>query len=81
MELAAFVVQAVLVEGRSVREVARAHGVSKTWLYELIARYSFFILMGLLLTGALSVLAYPIRMCANLTIYVMARIFHLPGVL
>ena len=35
MELAAFVVQAVLVEGRSVREVARAYGVSKTWLYEL----------------------------------------------
>lgn len=39
MELAAFVVQAVLVEGRSVREVARAHGISKTWLYELLARY------------------------------------------
>ena len=32
-------VQAVLVEKRSVREVARAHGVSKTWLYELLARY------------------------------------------
>jgi transposase InsO family protein len=39
VELAAFVVQAVLVEGRSVREVARAHGISKTWLYELLARY------------------------------------------
>jgi transposase InsO family protein len=39
VELAAFVVQAVLGEGRSVREVARAHGVSKTWLYELLARY------------------------------------------
>ncbi len=39
MELAAFVVQAVLIEKRSVREVARAHGVSKTWLYELLARY------------------------------------------
>ena len=39
MELATFVVEAVLVEGRSVREVARAHGVSKTWLYELLARY------------------------------------------
>jgi transposase InsO family protein len=39
VELAAFVVQAVVVEGRSVREVARAHGVSKTWLYELCARY------------------------------------------
>ena len=39
MELAAFVVQAVLVEKRSVREVARAHGISKSWLYELLARY------------------------------------------
>jgi transposase InsO family protein len=39
VEVAAFVVQAVLVEGRSVREVARAHGISKTWLYELLARY------------------------------------------
>ena len=39
MELAEFVVKAVLTEKRSVREVARAHGVSKTWLYELLARY------------------------------------------
>ena len=39
MELAAFVVYAVLVEKRPVREVAAAHGVSKTWLYELVARY------------------------------------------
>jgi transposase InsO family protein len=39
VELAGFVVQAVLVEGRSVREVARTHGISKTWLYELLARY------------------------------------------
>lgn len=39
MELSAFVVQAVLIEKRSVREVARAHGVSKSWLYELLARH------------------------------------------
>jgi len=39
MEMAAYLVTAVLVEGRGVREVARAHGVSKTWLYELLARY------------------------------------------
>src|SRR5579872_548083 len=30
---------AVLIEKRGVREVAQAHGVSKTWLYELLARY------------------------------------------
>jgi hypothetical protein len=39
VELAAFVVQAVLVDKRSVREVARTRGISKTWLYELLARY------------------------------------------
>jgi transposase InsO family protein len=39
VDLAAFVVQAVLVEKRGVREVARAHGISKTWLYELLVRY------------------------------------------
>jgi transposase InsO family protein len=39
MEMATYLVTAVLVEGQSVREVARDHGVSKTWLYELIARY------------------------------------------
>jgi transposase len=39
MELAGYVVNAVVLEGRSVREVARAHGVSKSWLYELLARY------------------------------------------
>jgi transposase InsO family protein len=39
VELAVFLVQAVVVDKRSVREVACAHGVSKTWLYELLARY------------------------------------------
>src|SRR6516164_5948250 len=39
MDLARFVLNEVLVEGRSVREVAADHDVSKTWLYELLARY------------------------------------------
>lgn len=39
MEIAAYLVTAVLVEGQSVRVVARDHGVSKTWVYELLARY------------------------------------------
>jgi transposase len=37
--MARYVVDAVLLEGRSPREVARAHGISKSWIYELIARY------------------------------------------
>jgi len=39
MDLAGYVVKAVLVEGRSAREVAAAHGISKSWVYELLARY------------------------------------------
>jgi transposase InsO family protein len=42
MELAQFVVNAVVLEGRSVKEVARAHDVSESWLYELLARYRAF---------------------------------------
>ena len=39
MGMARYVVDAVVLEGRSVRDVARAHGLSKTWIYELIGRY------------------------------------------
>jgi transposase InsO family protein len=39
LELARYVVDAVVVEGRSCREVARAHGVSKSWVAKLVARY------------------------------------------
>jgi len=37
--LARYVVDAVVLEGRSAREVARAHGIGKSWIYELIGRY------------------------------------------
>ncbi len=39
MDLARYLVDAVVVERRSAREVARAHGVSKSWVCELVARY------------------------------------------
>jgi transposase InsO family protein len=39
MDLAGYVVRAVVVEGRSVAEVVADHGVSRSWLYELLARY------------------------------------------
>lgn len=39
MDLAGYVVRAVVVEGRSVAEVVAAHGVSRSWLYELLARH------------------------------------------
>lgn len=39
MDVARFVVDAVVVEGRSVRAVARAYGVSKSWVAQLVSRY------------------------------------------
>jgi transposase len=39
MESARYLVRSVVFEQRSVRAVAAQHGVSKTWLYELVARY------------------------------------------
>lgn len=39
MDLARYVVDAVVQEGRSYREVARAHGVSKSWVAKVLARY------------------------------------------
>ena len=39
MDLAGYVINAVLVEGQSVKEVGAAHDISRSWLYELIARY------------------------------------------
>lgn len=39
MESAGYLVRAVVFEKRSVREVAQAHGISKSRLYELVALY------------------------------------------
>ena len=39
MGLGRYVVEAVVVEGRSAGEVARARGISRSWIYELLARY------------------------------------------
>jgi transposase InsO family protein len=39
MSLTRLLITAVVVEKRPVREVAGAYGVSKSWLYELLARY------------------------------------------
>ena len=39
MELARYVVEGVLTAGRSYREVAQAHGVSKSWVAKFVAPY------------------------------------------
>ena len=39
MAKARYLVEAHLVEGRSVKELAAAHGVHRSWIYKLLARY------------------------------------------
>ncbi|MGH2779388.1 MAG: IS481 family transposase [Actinomycetota bacterium] len=39
MDLARYLVDAVVLEQRSCREVAAAHGVSKSWVAQLVARF------------------------------------------
>lgn len=39
MGLERFVVDAVVLEGRSPTEIARLHRISRSWLYQLLARY------------------------------------------
>lgn len=39
VQLARYVVEAVVREGRSYREVAVAHGVSKSWVAKMVSRY------------------------------------------
>jgi transposase InsO family protein len=37
--LGRYVVDAVVLEGRSMTELARSHGLSRTWIYELVKRF------------------------------------------
>ena len=39
MGLGRYLVDAITLEGRSPSELARSHGVSRTWIYELLRRY------------------------------------------
>ena len=39
MGLGRYVVDAVVLEGRSPTELARSHGISRTWIYELVKRF------------------------------------------
>src|SRR2546428_14144176 len=39
MGLGHYLVEAHLREGRSVAELARTHGIHRSWLYKLLARY------------------------------------------
>jgi transposase InsO family protein len=39
MSLGRYVVDAVLLEGRSPAELAKQHGISRSWIYQLLARF------------------------------------------
>ena len=39
MDKARYLIEAHLSEGRSVGELAKAHGVHRSWIYKLLARY------------------------------------------
>src|SRR5712691_11040867 len=39
MGLGRYVVDAIMLEGRSPSELARSHHISRSWIYELVARY------------------------------------------
>ena len=39
MDMARYLVEAHLKEGRSVASLASEHGVHRSWLYKLLARY------------------------------------------
>jgi transposase InsO family protein len=39
MALARYLVDAVVLEGRSPTQLARSHAVSRSWIYELVSRY------------------------------------------
>lgn len=49
--------------------------------YLLLERYSFYILIGLLFTGAFTVLSYPISFLSEKTLLIMAYLFRLPEVM
>jgi len=39
MSLGRYLVDAVLLEGQNLSQLARRHGISQSWAYELVARY------------------------------------------
>jgi Zn-dependent protease len=61
------------LDGSKIVESFLPHSVARK--YESIAQYSFFILLALLMSGALSVLSYPIRFCSEMTLFLVSQLF------
>ena len=61
------------LDGSKIVEAFLPHAAARK--YESIAQYSFFILIALLMTGALSVLSYPIRFMSDITLFGAKQLF------
>lgn len=66
------------LDGSRMIEVFLSYEMSKK--YEALAQYSFYIIMALMFTGAFSVLAIPIRILTQLTLYFFATLFGVGGI-
>ncbi len=61
------------LDGSKMIEAFLPHEVARK--YESISQYSFFILLALLLSGAISVLSYPIHFLSQLTFFLVGQLF------
>jgi Zn-dependent protease len=53
--------------------------IKATQKYEQISRFSFFIILALMFSGAFSILRYPIGLLTNVSVDLMAYLFHVPA--
>ncbi len=65
------------LDGSKIVESFLSYNATKK--YEAIAQYSFWILMALMFTGAISIISYPIRFCTEITLGLMIHLFGLGG--
>lgn len=64
------------LDGSKIVESFLPHETARK--YESLSRYSFFILIALLMTGVLNVLSGPIHWFSRTTLVLMAQLFQLP---
>ncbi|MCM0605527.1 MAG: site-2 protease family protein [Xanthomonadaceae bacterium] len=65
------------LDGSKMIESFLSYNATRT--YESIAPYSFFILLGLMFTGAFQILSAPINLLANLMLFLAGSMFGLGG--
>jgi Zn-dependent protease len=61
------------LDGSKIVEIFLPYEASRK--YQALTQYSFYILMALIMTGALNVLVVPIRFCTNVTLILVGALF------